>query len=422
MVDVIEAGRGNIIELISNNSQSFTFSQLGNKDGLHFLGSIRGVLPMGPNGVPAFDTIAHSPFSNLETVAGKKFYNYTLHHQGVASNISCSYQQTSPIVYQSLNDTVSYNVPSCAALGQTRFLTNVTSFRSIFGNNTLMYWACQSAPNNARPPSYSIYLRGVRGSYDGSVGNISCTVSPIHPATFPITYQSTSGIFSAGDALSANEPGTYSPTAYSLLANYTFTGLGGVIEQGQNFDSNLVAESVITFGVKSFELKPYLKNSTYLRLYERMIQGILEYQTTYIRLIYATVPDPPASCNRAVTGSVNYEVFGWFVTKDNIGYLIPLTVVNLAAFFALLLALIFAKGTGYLPALHERPVTYITKHNEEVPDQFKGVPDEWKEKVAFRPTSILKAEFHGQVKPILKEGGTGAAKASAAEGVEMVKP
>jgi len=305
MVDVLEAGRGNvskersilsnflsillaqILEIISNNSQSLTFSQLGGKDGLHFLGSIRGVLPMGPDGVPAFDTLGHSPFSSSEIVAGMRAYNYTLNHQGLASNISCSYQTTSPITYLTSNATgnatVSYNVPSCGAIGQTRVLTDVPFLRSVYGNNTLMYWACQSAPNNTQPTTYTIYLRGVQGGYEGGIGNITCSVSPIQPATFPVTYQSTSRVFNAGDPLAANESAIYSPSAFSLLANYSLIGLGGVISQGQNFDSNLVAESVITFGVKSFGLKPYQKDSAYLRLYERMIQGILEYEVCPVR-------------------------------------------------------------------------------------------------------------------------------------------
>jgi len=274
-----------ILEIITNNSQSLTFSQLGNKDGLHFLGSIRGVLPMGPNGVPAFDTLGHSPFSNSETVAGMRAYNYTLNHQGLASNISCSYQTTSPIAFAASaatsNATVTYNVPSCGAIGQARFM-NLSSLTSVYGANTLMYWACQSA-NNTQPPSYTVYLRGVRGGYSDSVGNITCSISPIKPAPFPVTYRSTSNVFTAGSPLSANEPASSPPTAFSLISNYSFVGMGGVISQGQNFDSNLVAESVITYGVKSFGLQPYQKDSTYLRLYERMIQGILEYEVCPFR-------------------------------------------------------------------------------------------------------------------------------------------
>jgi hypothetical protein len=86
-----------ILEWISNNSQSLTFSQLGNDDGLHFLGSIRGVLPIGPNGVPAFNTLDPSPLSDTEKMAGMISYNYTLNHQGLDSSVSCSYQPESPI-------------------------------------------------------------------------------------------------------------------------------------------------------------------------------------------------------------------------------------------------------------------------------------------------------------------------------------
>jgi hypothetical protein len=42
--------------------------------------------------------------------------------------------------------------------------------------------------------------------------------------------------------------------------------------------ANLVAESVITYGVKNFNLPPYNQNPEYLRLYEAMIQGILDYE------------------------------------------------------------------------------------------------------------------------------------------------
>ena len=39
-----------------------------------------------------------------------------------------------------------------------------------------------------------------------------------------------------------------------------------------------MAESVITFGVKNFNLPPFIQNTEYLRLCEAMIQGILDYQ------------------------------------------------------------------------------------------------------------------------------------------------
>ena len=395
-----------ILELVSDNSQTLTFSQLGADDGLHFLGSIRGVLPIGPNGVQATlnNSLEYSPLSDPAISPGIISYDYTFNHQGLASNISCNYEPTTPIEYGQLSTfTLEYDVPSCAALGQSDILTGVESFNVswIPTTNTLMYWACQSAANDTQSPSYSIYLFGFLNSYAEIIGNITCTVSPMQPATYPVTYQSTAGIFSVGDVLPSNESATYSPSAYSFLVNYTYIALGGVISEGQNFDSNLVAESVITFGVKDFGLAPYQRNDTYLKLYENMIQGILEYevcpfdnsfchpisslsfsQTSYVRLIYSLGDSTaPPNCIRTVTGSMNYVVLGWYVTKANIGFLIPLTIINGAALTALLLALGIAKGVGYLHPRHPREVEYDRKFDEEV-------PDEWKEKVDFHPTSV----------------------------------
>jgi len=277
-------------------------------------------------------------------------------------------------------------------------LTGVGSLRSARGENTLMYWACQAAPNNTQTPSYSVYLRGLFGGYEKNIGNITCTIAPIRPAIYPVTYQSRSRIFSAGAVLSENDPVASSPSAFSSLVNYTLIGLGSVISEGQNFDSNLVAESVITFGVKSFGLEPYARNDKYLELYEKMIQGMIEYQTTYIRLIYSSLTDRPSSCIRTVTGTANYEVLGWFVTSANVGFLIPLTIINGAALIALILALTFAKVVGYLHPLHPREVTYDPKSDEEI-------PDEWKHKVTLQPTSILE-QHSDQVQGDLKQGGT----------------
>ena len=395
-----------ILELASDNSQTLTFSQLGAANGLHFLGSIQGVLPIGPNGVPTLNNNPEPfPFSDPKILAGITSYNYTFNHQGLASNVSCSYTPATPIEYGLLaNFTLQYDVPSCAALGQSSVLTNVPSFNVswISPTNLLMYWACQSVTNDTEAPSYSVYLSGPFNGYTNNTGNITCTIYPMQPAIYPVTYHSTTGIFSVGAVMPVDEPGAYSPSVFSSLVNYVFIALGGVIEEGQNFDSNLVAESVITFGVKSFGVAPYVRNDTYLRLYERMIQGILEYevrlflnslssfdvslfwftQSSYIRLIYSVNADPPPSCVRTVSGSVRYEVFGWFVTKAGIGFLIPYTLINGATLVALFIAAIFAKRNGYPDPFEPRKIRYDdTKPGEEV-------PDEWRETIAFQPTHV----------------------------------
>lgn len=400
MVDVLEAGRGNILELVTNNTQSLTFSQLGAEDGLHFLGPIRGLLPIGPNGVPAFNTLAPSPFSKPEVVAGMTSYSYTLNHQGLKSNVSCSYAQTNPFVVGALfpgyGGAIQYNA-SCASLGGAEVLTNVLSLHSTYGNNTLVYWACQSVVNGVPVASYTVYLTGYN-FYKSEIGNIICTVNPVQAAIFPVTYQSAARIFTtAGPTIAA-------PIAFSTHINNALIGLGDIISEGQNFQSNQVAESVFTFGVKSFGVLPQ-QSFLYLQLFEQMIQGILEYETTYIRLIYSTVPNPPASCKRSVDGMVKYAVIGWFVTSANIGFLIPMTIINGAALIALLLAVLLAKTGGYIfHPFHPRPVTY----GDHIGDH-EQVPDEWRHKVTFHPTSVFKEYFNSQVKDNITDGVKGVA-------------
>jgi len=89
-----------------------------------------------------------------------------------------------------------------------------------------------------------------------------------------------------------------------------------------------------------------------------------------------------------VTGLLSYEVLGWFVTSANLGILFPITIINLAAFGALIRAMIMAKHGGYLfhPS-HPRPIHYENTDPEE------QVPDEWKDKVTFHPTTVCRFDL-----------------------------
>jgi len=258
--------------LISNNSGTLSLSQLGAKDGLRFLGPIRGVLPIGPNGVPAFNTLKPSVFQ--KNSAGMIVYNYTLDLQGFDSGITCKYDSDSPIGFLPVpNNTlmVSYNA-TCSDHGLADVLTNVNQFSTPNTNNTLTFWSCKSVPTGiGADPTYYIYLSG-RRHYGTAIGNITCALSPIRPAVFPVLYQSSPGIFSA------QEPTANFTNTFPTLIERALVALGGLIQEAQNTQTNLVAESVITFGVKAFLLKPYEQSEQYLRLYEAMIQGIIEYE------------------------------------------------------------------------------------------------------------------------------------------------
>ena len=206
-------------------------------------------------------------------------YDYTLNHQGLKSNVSCSYAQTHPFVVQGLdpgyNLAVQYNA-SCASLGGAEVLTNVSAFRSTYANNMLIYWACQSVENGVPVASYTLYLTGLN-LYKPEIGNITCTVKPMEAAIFPVTYQSDARIFSTSG------PTTAAPIAFSTHINNALIGLGDIISEGQGFQANQVAESVFTFGVKSFGELPQ-QIPLYLRLWERMIQGILEYEVRPVNI------------------------------------------------------------------------------------------------------------------------------------------
>jgi hypothetical protein len=239
---------------------------------MHFLGPIRGVLPLGPNGVASLNTLQRSPFDT--DPAAMISYNYTLNQQGFASNITCTYVDQSPITYAPVpgtnNHMLTYNT-SCHELGLASVLTDVVDYPTINTYNTLMFWACKSFPTDGKEPTYYVYLRG-RENY-ASIADITCSVSSIQLAIFPVEYQSAASIFS-----SPEEPSATFATMTPGLMELALGGLGAVIQESQNIQSNLVAESVITFGVKNFQLQPYKRNETYLRLYEAMIEGIIEYE------------------------------------------------------------------------------------------------------------------------------------------------
>ncbi|KAG5650847.1 hypothetical protein H0H81_010762 [Sphagnurus paluster] len=296
-VDLLDAGRGQMRQSFQSSVQSIDLSQFGCSVGTNFLGPIRGVLPTGPAGVPAFDSLA-SQFKNTKILAGVTSYNYTLNFQSLTSNINCSYVPESPITLGAVTaDHVEYSA-NCSKIGEVEVLMGKTQITSTNSDNLLAYWACQSA-SSSQTQSYSIYLCEAQYDKSGN-GNITCTVS-LQSAIFPVTYQYTADIF---ESAHGSEPLiTSSSTAFSDLVSRALVDLGNLISAAQNFQTNLVAESVAIFGGKFFDPS----NQTYPELYELMIQGILEYEATHLRLMYS-LKSPPRSCMQAVTGSASFEV------------------------------------------------------------------------------------------------------------------
>ena len=207
-------------------------------------------------------------------------YDYTLNQQGLKSNVSCNYTETFPFRAVSLDAgnpailAIDYNV-SCTDQGETDALTNVPAFRSAWSNNTLVYWACQDEIPTA---SYTIYLAGLT-DYKKTVGNITCVINPIQSAIYSMKYRSTEDIFSATEANAS------SPITFSTLINNALVGLGALISDSQNYESNLFAETILDSGLRALgpSADPELQSPQYLSMYEQMIQGVIEYEVCPVK-------------------------------------------------------------------------------------------------------------------------------------------
>ena len=350
-----------IQSFISNNSESLVLGELGANSSLRFLGPTRGVIPIGPNGIPGLGALQPSPLSDAGKNTAILSYNYTLYHQGLTSNITCIYDTQSPITFSAVpNNTVLVAANgSCNEIGLAD-VTNVLGYSTSDTNYTLTFWACKSLPTGQQDPAYYIYLRG-RGFYEELVGNISCTVSPIQPAVFPVTYHSSTRIFSTQERITTSIPAK----TFSDSIEYAIFTLGNVVRQSQTESDNLVVASVRVLGIQGLApaSSAYEQRQYYLLLYEKMIQGILVDavctannpllpllmvipQFTYLRFLYSTVtyPPPPPSCFRKVNGTLSAQVTGWVAKLVHIGFLMPMTILNLASLVVVLISIARAKS------------------------------------------------------------------------------
>ena len=264
---------------------------------------------------------------------------------------------------------------------------------------TLAAWICYSQKDLA----YNIYLRGCGKVYEREIGNISCSLSSIQPAVFPVTYQSRTHVFST------QEPIRVAETPSDFFSNF-FAGpilsLWDVIWVAQNPTNNLAAELVKDPGIQALFLQP--PNDQYLPLYEAMLQGIIadlvcianDYdsslhllmyilQFTYKRLLYSmTDPPPPASCIRTVNGTMSAEVTGWAAKPVHIGFLMPMTILNLASFILMLISIALRRRDihEFDPTDPRSLVLAASRVNE-------SEPTGWADGVTYRSREVRKCQI-----------------------------
>ena len=187
----------------SNDTVSLTFTQLGAANGLHLLGSTRGMLPIGPNGIPVFDTLLPSPFTKT---AADSFlpYNYSLDLQGIFRDVSCFYEIDSPVNFSLPFPSVSYVYQFNGTCPPGQDFLGTPVWTTIASNNTLGFWACQLSTSG---DLYNVYLRGIK-KYIASIGNVTCIVGPVQPAVFKLDYTGKSGVFNSTQVAISTSPGT----------------------------------------------------------------------------------------------------------------------------------------------------------------------------------------------------------------------
>ena len=55
---------------------------------MHIIGPLHGILPLGPDGVPAFNTLRTSTLESSSEKEAMLAYKYTLQYQGLSNNIA----------------------------------------------------------------------------------------------------------------------------------------------------------------------------------------------------------------------------------------------------------------------------------------------------------------------------------------------
>jgi hypothetical protein len=377
LVDALDSGRSNILSLLPHTTESFFFPQLG---GTHLLGPIRGVMPIGPNGIPVFGNLSTWPSA---ASAIPNSYNYTLNLQGFKSDVTCAYSSDSIVSLQPSPNHLNWAYFNATCPPGKEILMNPTyivpSLPAVT-NNSFGFWACLTSEPQDLQESYEIYLYGLPGgAYGNMTGNITCSLPAMQSAVFPVKYANQTNFFNLEDPLSV------STNLSTALMRNAIIGIGNVIWGAQDLVANSVAESVITFGVREYNLTVDLSNYKFLQIYAAMIQGLLEYEATYIRLLSSTdviTTLAPSGCLRDVTGWVEYPVIGWQFRRTTAAYLIPLTIVNLTSLLFFLITLFTLK---MLPSFDPtNPVSLMVAssgrdlHNVMQPVIDPADPEAWK--------------------------------------------
>ncbi|RXW15676.1 hypothetical protein EST38_g10179 [Candolleomyces aberdarensis] len=338
IIEAFSAGRNNGLTLSPNDSLALTPRQVTVDEPVQVLGSVRGVLPIRPIGFRGFglDQWTDAPLQNA--------YSYTLHQQGLDSNIRCTQSEYSPIQYRAIDNINTTRIIATSGVcdagqGLENAMPLVIDFVTLNTQSTLTFWASKNTSHtvDSEGPAFYLYFRG-RTGYAGSIGNITCALSPFRSGDYAVTYHSSGRYFSAERAVATQ---TARETHLLFLTNVV-TQFGTLVWNSQMWSGHPLGASLSELGVKLLDLPPSSgPDARLLSLLEAMSQGILDFIATSTRLFYSISPDFPDSCQREVNGVITYSVVGWYPATGyaQVGLLIPMTLMNLASLAVCAMAL-----------------------------------------------------------------------------------
>ncbi|RXW11764.1 hypothetical protein EST38_g14091 [Candolleomyces aberdarensis] len=283
ILDVLDSGRANMLSVLGVNdgTSPFPLDQLGGEGGIRFLGSPKGVLPIGPNGIPVFDTLLTGSNPSVDDAIHRRMvsYNYTLIQQGLESRVTCSYKNSSPIKYRNISNINRTRIISAfgtcdPGAGLEDILEDVPKYITLDTPNTLTSWVCKQTPQpGSQDSTYFLYLHG-RFNYATSIGNITCQISPLRARDYSVEYLSLPQYFISEAIISD----TAQPTTFYRYIEGVLIGLENIIWESQSRSANVVAEAVFSLGAKNLNLSTPEQHPKYLSLFEKIIEGMLEYE------------------------------------------------------------------------------------------------------------------------------------------------
>jgi len=213
-------------------------------------------------------------------------HNYTLELQGVSNNVTCAYTSYANVTFIGIYD---WTVSGICQQPTETFL-NPPAYAVSPSNHTLGFWACRRSPTGqSYNMSYDLFLRGTN-HYESNIGNVTCTISSTQ-VVVSLTYSSHLGAFTTQRHSSTSLKNN------TKLMDTAVQGVGDVLWKAQSRETNLVGDMMVGLAGGFLKLPTHAEDTRYLRLFEAVIQGILDHQVC-INLLSISLPTPSIRSRR----------------------------------------------------------------------------------------------------------------------------